>query len=93
MKAVYVTRDTSGCILVWPVHVGIRKFHGCVMYGAAWREDNYVDRLSSRKNAKRAECLSGDMCCKKYGFCPRVGTAWHINSRGKRKQVFLAFSP
>ena len=92
MKAVYVTRDTlESCAEVWPATVGIRKFHGCLQYGAAWCTTQatgslYLKSLQSSKYLTKAECR------KRFGFYPRKGTAWYVNSRGKRSKVELDFS-
>ena len=53
---VYVTRDSYTIIVqVWPATVGIRKFHGCVEYGAAWNKSFSTSRLSPVER-RSAEC-------------------------------------
>ena len=93
MKAVYITRDSySDYVWVFPATVGIRKFHGCIAWGAAWCE-TYDAIALSQENRKRAEHLDKHPCKKRFGFYPRAGTAWYINSRGKRSKVDIDFSP
>lgn len=83
MKPVYVTRDSfTDWVDIWPVHVGIRKFHWCIAYGAAWRKV-HTTQLYSGKDLI-AENISEARCRRRYGFYPGKGTAWEINSRGKR---------
>ncbi len=92
MKPVYVTRDTYDCdVDVWPAYIGIRKFHGCVEWGAAWSEDESTMRLSS-KGRKYAELLTDLKCRERFGFYPREGTAWYVNAKGKRTKVDIDFS-
>ena len=92
MKAVYVTRDSlRDYIEVWPVTVGIRKFRGCVIWGAAWCEDRYTSFLFP-ENRGRAKGLDTYECRRHFGFCPRAGTAWYVNTRGKRSKVDIDFS-
>ncbi len=92
MKAVYVTRD-SLCftVEVWPATVGIRKFHGCVKYGAAWQKRYGSYRLYQNDTCS-SETLSEYECKERFGFYPGKGTAWYVNSRGKRTKVDIAFS-
>lgn len=86
-KDVYVTRDTyEDFVRVWPATVGIRKFHGCIAWGAAWRETDFTDLLYGRKNAKsRAGIFLPSACRKHYGFYARPGTAWLIEYDAKDK--------
>ncbi len=90
-ERVYITRNSfSSYVRVWPATVGIRKFHGCVEYGAAWSA-NCTKRLRLRTNSKMAILLFSWKCQKKYGFYPPRGTAWYWNGK-KATQVFLDFS-
>lgn len=90
---VYVTRDTlHDYVDVWPATVGIRKFHGCIIWGAAWCKGCWELSLYPKKYV-RAEFLNKTECRKCYGFVPRAGTAWYVNSRGKRSKVDIDFSP
>ncbi len=95
---VYVTRDSQGeGVFVFPATVGIRKFHGCVAWGAAWCKTDDRTALSAGLNAKEAECLGTSKCKKRFGFFPRPGTAWLVEytakGRMKKSKVDLAFSP
>ncbi|KKN73483.1 hypothetical protein LCGC14_0400580 [marine sediment metagenome] len=93
MKPVYVTRDNHDIdVEVWPATVGIRKFHGCIMWGAAWRKESADYSLYSEK-VGMSEDISKSECRKRFGFYPAKGTAWYINSRGKRSKVDIDFSP
>ncbi len=93
MEAVYVTRDTYETYVdIWPATVGIRKFYGCAVYGAAWSKNKYTIHLYPR-SAKKVEFLSKSECQQRFGFYPRAGTAWYINTRGKRSKVDIDFSP
>jgi len=92
-KNVYVTRD-SGCysINIWPDEIGIRKFHGCVQYGAAWQE-NYCSKAFFKASYETGPSILYTNGFKQaFGFLPRSGQAWHINGKGKRTKVELAFS-
>lgn len=95
MKAVWVTRDTGSYdVRVWPETVGIRKFHGCVQYGAAWRAFRCTAFLYKKTgNYIKAELLTKTECKKRFGFFPRTGTAWYINTKGKRTKEEIDFSP
>lgn len=89
---VYLTRDTLGrYVYVWPATVGIRKFHGCVVYGAAWNKDGCTRGLYLRGN-EYAEYLLPSDCLRRFGFFPEEGEAWLIEGK-KRTQIYLAFSP
>lgn len=93
MKAVYVTRDSDDdYVEVWPATVGIRKFHGCVQYGAAWSKHSSTGFLEKGYKGYVME-VDENVCRKRFGFYPRAGTAWYINSRGKRSKVDIDFSP
>lgn len=88
----YVTRDTSSDgIEVWPANVGVRKFHGCVIWGAAWKASASTGQLCGRNYNIYAERLNKIECRKRFGFVPRPGTAWDIDGK-KRTQVHLDFS-
>ena len=93
MEAVYVTRDTyNDYVEIWPATVGIRKFHGCVEWGAAWSKDEAEISLYPRR-AITAEFISKSKCQQRFGFYLCAGTAWYINTRGKRSKVDIDFSP
>ena len=92
MEAVYVTRDSGrDWAEVYPATVGIRKFHGCVVYGAAWNK-KFPDCSLYPQKHKLSESLNITDCRKRFGFYPRAGTAWYINTRGKRSKVDIDFS-
>ncbi|KKL45842.1 hypothetical protein LCGC14_2351590 [marine sediment metagenome] len=87
----YVTRDTcEHCVQVFPAAIGIRKFHGCVEWGAAWQK-KWATVLLRRRGKKETLFLTPDECCKRFGFYPRKGTAWDIDGK-KRKQVDIDFT-
>ncbi len=93
---VYVTRDSClETVWLFPHAVGIRKFHGCVAWGAAWQEERDTTHLSSTGRAK-AERLTKGECKDRFGFYPHKGTAWLVeyNAKGKMKksQVDIDFS-
>jgi len=94
MKAVYVTRDShDDCVEVWPATVGIRKFHGCVAYGAAWYKNRATGFLTPATSWNRyVKELNESGCRKRFGFYPKAGTAWYVNTRGKRTKVDIDFS-
>lgn len=86
---VYVTRGTcqDDEIDLWPATVGIRKFHGCIQWGAAWQPNHMVYELN--KNTKKQTGICTLVQCKKrFGFIPRRGTAWLVeyNTKGKMKK-------
>ncbi len=88
-KNVFVTRDTVLCrVFVYPERVGIRKFRGCVAWGAAWSKDHDTIRLR-KTGPKRAESLSPHECRERYGFYPLKGTAWLVefDAKGKMKKT------
>ncbi len=92
MEAVYVTRDsTRDVVEVWPVTVGIRKFRGCIIWGAAWCKDRYTACLFPKRRGS-AEYLSLVKCRRRFGFYPRAGTAWYVNSKGKKSEVDIDFT-
>ena len=92
VEAVYVTRDTySDCIKVRPETVGIRKFHGCIEYGSAFEKGYATIYLYPRKEGL-AKILSKPECKERFGFYPGKGTAWYVNTRGKRTKVDIDFS-
>ena len=90
---VYITRDTiSGIVDIWPETVGIRKFHGCIEWGAAWNTNWAIIRLYN--NQKTCALWVTVFDCKEFfGFITRPGTAYYINSKGKHTKVDIAFSP
>ena len=95
---VYVTRDSyMRCVYIYPAIVGIRKFHGCIAWGAAWCKTDDRTSLSARINAKQAERLDEPQCRTRFGFYPSKGTAWLVkyNAKGKMKKskVDIDFSP
>ena len=91
-KRVFLTRDTVRVnVEVWPVTVGIRKFRGCVVYGAAWNKENNSSMLFPTGHTM-AEDLGRSECRKRFGFYPSKGTAWYISESGKRTKVDLDFS-
>lgn len=88
----YVTRDTVGCkVRVWPAEVGIRKFHGCVEYGAAYNE---AFRSGWKGNKKLYDYISTKECKKRFGFTPDKEKAYDIDGSRKQqiKEVILEFS-
>ncbi len=90
-RGTLITRDTYGVdVGAYPAIVGIRKFHGCVEYGAAWDEKTPTGWLCPSKK-KYIECLSYDECRKQFGFYPRKGTAWHIDGK-KRTKIDIEFT-
>jgi len=72
---VYLTRDTYsfGNVAVWPVTVGIRKFHGCIEYGNA-KYHQYAYKQGCRN-------ISTEDCKAKYGFKPKRGTAYNVYTK------------
>ena len=94
---VFVTRDSIlSDVIVYPATVGIRKFHGCIAWGAAWKESSDTTHLSARRNSRMAKFLSPCTCRKRYGFYPEAGTAYLVeyNAKGKIKksEVDIDFS-
>lgn len=93
LEGVYVTRSSEDVdVEVWPETVGIRKFHGCTEYGAAWNSSAATGQLSS-DGTEYSTCLLPGGCRRRFGFYPRGGTAWHVSSKGRRTKVDIAFSP
>ncbi len=93
---VYVTRTTyMDHVRIFPAKVGIRKFHGCVTWGAEWKERCCTNRLT-RRGTKCAERVYPTECRARFGFFPREGTAWLIewDAKGKmkRSKVDIDFS-
>ena len=87
-KDVYITRSTyRHVVVIFPATVGIRKFHGCVAWGAAWHKAFNTERLRARCQ-RWAETISFGDCRERFGFVPRSGTAWLVeyNAKGKRKK-------
>ena len=85
---VYVTRGTLRTkVDVFPARIGIRKFHGCVEWGAAWNSGMSTYKIS-RKSQTEVPEMSPYECRIRFGFYPRKGTAWLIeyNARGKMKK-------
>ena len=88
---VYVTRASfSSFIRIWPANVGIRKFHGCVMYGAAWDDEECNYRLTPNgervvKSVYNYEFLEA------HGWCPKPGEAWFVDGK-KHTKVDLEFT-
>ncbi len=83
---VFVTRDTIlSAVHIFPATVGIRKFHGCIAWGAAWCETYDMITLSARRNAKRAKRLNESECRARFGFYPHKGTAWRVEYDAKNK--------
>lgn len=83
----YVTRDTcSYDVEVYPASVGIRKFHGCVQFGAAWNSSGAIGFLKKEGNSEPVTSLSRYECRKRFGFYPRKGTAWDIDGK-KRTRI------
>lgn len=92
-RKVYITRDTDrDYIEVWPDHIGIRKFHGCVQYGAAWNEKRAARILYQRRNSRLAPRMNEENCIKIFGFFSKEDEAWHIDGRGKKTKVDIGFS-
>ena len=91
-KRVYVTRDSHNSHAeVYPATVGIRKFRGCTIFGAAWSEERPTGCLS-RNTGGYCEMLLRPVCEKRFGFYPKAGTAWYINQRGQRTKVNIEFT-
>ena len=88
----FVTRDSmANQVEIYPVEVGIRKFKGCIQYGAAW--DRYNPNIHLyRGKPDRVEKLSDVNCRKRFGFYPQRGEAWFVSGK-KRTKIDLAFSP
>ena len=88
---VYIARN-SGCynVDIYPATVGIRKFHGCVEFGAAW-QPRWVTQSLYKNKEGGAPNISKDECKKLFGFYPRPGTAWFVDGK-KRTEVDIAFS-
>ena len=91
---VFVTRGSRGCnVEVWPAHIGIRKFHGCVEFGAAWKSI-YKTIALTPSHSRLSECISPYQCRKRFGFYPRKGTAWLIEGKKRTRQdLDMEFSP
>lgn len=93
---VYVTRGSyMDHVRIYPAKVGIRKFHGCVAWGAAWCE-NYATPDLTRRGTRSAKRITPDECRTRFGFYPRPGTAWLVeyNAKGKmeKSKVDIDFS-
>lgn len=89
---VYVTRDSgSEFIEIWPDTVGIRKFHGCIEWGAAWCASHRTSHLY-RTSPRLTGWMHKFYFKREFGFIPRKGTAWHIDGKGKRTKVDIDFS-
>ena len=84
---VYLTRDTqspNGRIDVFPARIGIRKFHGCVEWGAAWCAKYRACRISAG-SIRIVPDITPVECKKRFGFIPRKGTAWLVECSAKNK--------
>lgn len=94
MQSVYVTRDSLATdVEVWPATVGIRKFHGCIAWGAAWYGVRATGFLTPAKSWNRyVKELDESQCCKRFGFYPEEGTAWWVSGKGRRSKVDIDFS-
>lgn len=94
---VYLTRDSYDVgVRIFPADVGIRKFHGCIEWGAAWSEKSRNLYLSARSN-KMGPRYRREVCRELYGIYPRPGTAWFITytpagRMRKPKKVDIDFS-
>lgn len=92
-KDVYVTLDTYGVYInIWPATVGIRKFHGCCQYGAAWNAKE-PRGLLTKYGRKYSMSVTKNQCQEWFGFYPFPGEAWFVPAKGKRVKVELKFSP
>lgn len=88
----YVTRASfSTLVYVFPATVGIRKFNGCVWWGAAWCKTGRTVRLSSTGKCRIAKTLIENQCRKRFGFYPGPGTAYLVDG-SKRTKVDIDFS-
>ncbi|KKN75896.1 hypothetical protein LCGC14_0376040 [marine sediment metagenome] len=88
-RDVYVTRDTIRVgVAVYPAHIGIRKFKGCVEYGAA---NEAIEPTLWFGILGRAMSLSLKDCKYIYGFIPKAGEAWLIEG-GKKTKVDIDFT-
>ena len=85
----YVTRNTTlPKIVVYPAHIGIRKFHGCVQYGAA--SSSFQARQIFGKNGW-GMWLDFSDCKYIFGFVPKPGEAWLVEGN-KRTKVDIEFT-
>ncbi len=85
---VFVTRGSfMNFVRIYPATVGIRKFHGCVAWGAAWCDEHSSVQLT-RRGIKVSETIHAEGCRARFGFFPQSGTAWLIeyNAKGKMKK-------
>lgn len=91
MEDVYVTRNSgNGRVQVWPADVGIRKFHGCVEYGAAWDKEN-ANIFFGKRSYECSASFTLFWCKLLFGFRPKEGEAWLIEGK-KRTKVGIDFS-
>lgn len=92
-RSVYITRDSrSDEVWIFPETVGIRKFHGCVAWGAAWCTTCGIMRLYGDNTVMYAAYTYNYECKKIFGFIPRGGTAYHVTAKGKRTKVDIDFT-
>lgn len=88
---VYVTRSSySSLVRVFPATVGIRKFHGCIEFGAAWNK-HYVTGYLFKSGYTGVQCLNRLECQARYGFYPSPGTAYYVDGK-KKEKVDIDFS-
>ena len=88
---VYVTRSSySDCVLVFPATVGIRKFHGCIEFGAAWQKKHMTGVLF-KNGYLGAKYLNKYECREQFGFYPSPGTAYYVDGK-KKEKVDIGFS-
>lgn len=76
---VYVTRDSGNNthIEIYPAVIGIRKYEGCVYFG-------WIDNIGHRS----AMWLPLKDCKYIFGFVPRKGTAWLVETiKGRQKKT------
>ncbi len=89
-KDVYVTRDLFDTFVeIWPATIGIRKFHGPEVWGAAWNAKHPTCELSKTSTRFQAKYIDKNECQKRFGFYPQPSTAWLIEytTKGRMKQT------
>lgn len=82
----YVTRSSySDNVYIFPATVGIRKWHGCISWGAAWCKTYECVRLYSTGKCIIAQNLAPEVCRIRFGFHPGPGTAYLVDGEKKTK--------
>lgn len=86
---VFITRDTDNdSVEVYPAVIGIRKFHGCLQYGAACN----ITAADSSWPGGYIVYLDEEECIEKYDFFPKEEEAWYIPEQGTPVLVDIEFS-